>query len=82
MLAAFGSAYPIGIFGQRNTLLWGEVCLFVSMMGVVVAGIFNAGVLVIILMIIFIISFQFSLGPIAFMHAQETCTDVAVGVVN
>lgn len=39
-------------------------------------------ILVIIFLIMFITAFQVSLGPIAFMHAQETCVDVAIGAAN
>lgn len=76
------SAVPISYFGQRKALLWGQVSIVLSLAGIVVSIITNIPVMIIVFIILFIGSFQLSFGPIMYMHAQETCVDVAVGVAN
>jgi hypothetical protein len=82
MVTAFASAYPIGRFGQKKVLLWGTISICFTLSGIMIAGYLNIGALVIAFLILYLTSFQLSFGPIAFMHPQETCPDVAIGIVN
>jgi len=42
----------------------------------------NVSIGLILSMMFFLITYQLSLGPIAFIHSQDTCTSSAVGLAN
>jgi MFS family permease len=80
--ASLFSAVPISRFGQRKALMWGQIAMCLFLAGIVVSSLANLNVMVIVFIILFIGAFQLSFGPIAYMHCQETCVDVAIGMAN
>lgn len=80
-LASFWSSMPSKKFGQRKTLLGGQICMFICHALLVIFNQLEMSVLVIITLTLFLIAFQMSMGPITFLHVQETCADSVVGFI-
>mmetsp|Transcript_5134 Transcript_5134/g.8731 ORF Transcript_5134/g.8731 Transcript_5134/m.8731 type:complete len:98 (-) Transcript_5134:663-956(-) len=78
-LASFFSSVPNKLFGQKKTLFWGSVLITLSLAMISLFIYTEHSLGIIVMLMTMIITFQSSLGPILFIHAQETCVDAAVG---
>ena len=74
------SIWTVKSFGRRTLLLWGTggVCICHTMIATFIILEYNWGILVMIC--VFMIVYQNSSGPIAWVYAAETLTDVGLGV--
>ena len=79
-LGAILAPIPLSFFGRKTLLFWGQIAMGISL---VMTGIFqqlDMSIPIIISLCIFITSFQFSQGPIAWMYAAEVAVDTALGL--
>ena len=74
------SPIPLAYFGRRQLLFWGQISMGISLCVVAVFQIYDMSIPLIIALCVFITSFQFSQGPIAWMYAAEVAVDTALGL--
>jgi len=74
------SIWTVRTFGRRSLLIFGHVgiCICHLMIATFILEGIDIGVLV--MLCIFMLIYQNTSGPIAWIYAAETCTDVALGV--
>lgn len=80
-LASFGSSYTSKAYGQKRTLFTGQCMMFACLLSCVAFIQLNMSIMVILTLIMFLISFQSSSGPITTLHIQETCNANVIGMV-
>ena len=80
MLSAIMAIWTVGVVGRKNLLLWGHVGIFLAhlLLGVFIIVGFDYGVLV--MLCLFLIIYNNTTGPIAWIYAAETCCDISLGV--
>jgi len=81
-LAALLSTIPLQKFGAKRVLLAGQYGMVVWLYLIVAFNELDISMGLILSMMFFLVTYQLSLGPIAFIHFQETCTNSALGVAN
>ena len=74
------SPIPLSYFGRKTLLFWGHIAMGISLTAVAICEIMDWSIPLIICICIFITSFQFSQGPIAWMYAAEVAVDTALGL--
>lgn len=71
-LVAFLSPIAFEKFSQRKCLIFGVSMALIAQICIVIFNEYSLDVLVLIMILIFIIGFEISVGPGYFVHAQET----------
>lgn len=79
---SFFASVPQKYLGQRKALLTGQTILVLSLFSISIFNHLDQGYAVVFSMITLVCAFQLTLGPIYFLHSQETCVDVAIGFSN
>jgi MFS family permease len=75
VISTFLSTFLLTYFG-RKTLLWTmSVAMCADLIGLGIAFIYNVGNLQIVLVLLFVVLFEFSLGPIVWIYMSEIMTD-------
>ena len=74
------SPIPLVYYGRKTLLFWGQLSMGASLCLTAIFTLLDYSIPVIICICIFIISFQFSQGPIAWMYAAEVAVDTALGL--
>ena len=69
-------------FTQKSALTLGQVGIILSLFGIALFNKLDHGTLTIVSMILFLGFFQFSIGPITFIHIFETNVDSITGFAN
>jgi len=73
---------PIKYFGQKTTLVVGQICVTLSTFSLIVFYQADNAMGIIGSLVLFVLSFQCSLGPICFNHPVETCLPATIGPLN
>ena len=76
------SFYPGRLLGQRCNLIVGQIMVCTCLFGIVVFNEMQETTLLIGALLLFLISFQLSMGPIYFIHVTETCVESVVGFAS
>ena len=71
---------PLMMFGRKTLLLWGQISMGLSLILIGIFQILEMTTPLLIFLLIFIWSFQFSQGPIAWMYSAEIAVDTALGL--
>ena len=79
-VGAIISPIPLAYFGRKQLLFWGQISMGISLCIVAIFQIYDMSIPLIIALCVFITSFQFSQGPIAWMYAAEVAVDTALGL--
>ena len=58
------------------------VAMFIAHVTIIVCYMYNLSIGIVMMICTFIAFFKFSMGPIPYMHAQETCLDEQNGFIN
>ena len=82
LIANFASPPAQAKLGQKKTLAIGMMMQAVCHMGVIIFYTYDIPIGVLCSILLFLISYQASLGPIAFLHVIETCHTSKVGFLN
>lgn len=77
---ALVSPIPLAYFGRKQLLFWGQIAMGLSLCVVAIFQIYDMSIPLIVALCVFITSFQFSQGPIAWMYAAEVAVDTALGL--
>lgn len=73
--STFISTFLLGWFG-RKTLLWTmSIAMAADLIGLGIAFMHDVGTLEIVLVLLFVVLFEFSLGPIVWIYMSEVMTD-------
>lgn len=71
---------PLSMFGRKTLLIWGQVVMGISLLFVGYFQLMEYTIPLILGICVFIIAFQFTQGPIAWMYAAEVAVDTALGI--
>lgn len=82
MLASFGGILFLKCMSQKQILLTGLICLFGTLIGIIVCTATSASVGTVIFVVLFLVFFQLSIGPVAFSHVNETCHPSQIGLIQ
>ena len=80
----FGAAcayFFVKSFGRVQVLLWAHLVMGITQIILAVCIIYEQNLFAIILILIFIFTFQISEGPILWIYSAEVCHDSAFGIV-
>lgn len=80
LLSAFSAIWTVGVFGRKKLLLWGHASIFVTHLLIGVFTIVGLDYGVLVMMCLFLIIFNNTSGPIAWVYAAETCCDISLGI--
>ena len=80
MLATLGSTVLLAYFGRKSLLWTLSFLMAADLVGLGVAYIEGIAALEITLVLVFIILFEFSLGPIVWIYMSETMTEKGVSL--
>lgn len=81
LIGSIASIFLIAKLGRRTIFLIGQGGIAISLVGVAIASVYDAPVLLLVLICVVAFLFQLTLGPLAPLYAAEVCTDVALGAV-
>ena len=75
VVSTFLSTFLLAWFG-RKTLIWTmSILMAADLVGLGIAFMFDIGTLEIVLVLLFVVLFEFSLGPIVWIYMSEVMTD-------
>ena len=77
--ALISSLWIIKMVGRRTLVLYGHAAMGLTHVFIGVSNIYGWNTCVIIAMNLFLVAYQFTSGPVAWIYAAETNIDVAVG---
>lgn len=80
LIGCFLSTYPSEKFGQKTTLIIGLSLMLFCHISIIVFKSIGVDSAIIAFLVLYLLSFQGSLGPVGFLHTQETCHASVVGV--
>jgi len=80
LLGAIIAPIPVVMFPRKFLLFWGQLTMAVSLLLVAVCYNLEYDIAIIVFICIFILAFQFSQGPIAWMYAAEVAVDTGLGI--
>ena len=80
MLSAFLAIWTVRVIGRKTLLLWGHVGIFLTHLLIGVFTIEGVDYGVLVMMCLFLIIFNNTSGPIAWVYAAETCCDISLGI--
>lgn len=67
-------------FGRRTLLIWGQLTMGLFLCLFAVMQLINQGIAGIAFIVLFVISFQVTIGPVSFIYVAETASDRAIGI--
>ena len=79
-LSSFLSTQVVRLFGRRTLLLAGQLGMTLVHSGVAVFNIYGIDIGVITMVMVFMLIFQNSSGPIAWIYCSETTIDAGMGI--
>jgi hypothetical protein len=71
---------PLSYFGRKTLLFWGHLVMGLSLCAVAICSLYEYSKPLIAFLCVFILGFQYSQGPIAWMYAAEVAVDTALGL--
>ena len=77
--ALFASLVMIKMFGRRTLVLWGHAAMGLAHLFIAIFNNKGNNTGVIIMMNLFMVAYQFTSGPVAWLYAAETNIDAALG---
>lgn len=80
MVATLLSAFLLGLFGRKQLLWTLSFLMAIDLVGLGIAYIQAIATLEIILVLVFVILFEFSLGPIVWIYMSEIMTEKGVSL--
>jgi len=80
LLGAIIAPIPVVMFPRKFLLFWGQLTMAISLIMVAVCYNLNYDIAIIVFICVFILAFQFSQGPIAWMYAAEVAVDTGLGI--
>ena len=79
-IASFTSAIPLKFFGRKIILMIGHLFMTASLILIGIFQIENMNLEVLIMIFVFLISFQNSEGPTVWIYTSEVVCDTAMGI--
>jgi hypothetical protein len=80
LVASLLAIYVVGKWGRRPILIGGYFGIFVCHMAIGFLTIYEVNVGILVFLSMFLVMYNISTGPLAWMYAAETCCDVSLGV--
>jgi hypothetical protein len=80
LLGAIIAPIPVVMFPRKFLLFWGQLAMAISLIMTAVCYNLQQDIAIIVFICIFILAFQFSQGPIAWMYAAEVAVDTGLGI--